>query len=141
MILGDDRGANIYISECEFKYSRFIKGLISYERLPKLESTDTTTVINIAKEFWTRFPEIYTQPPEISISSSQFYNLALGQNIDKLSYGSLNTTIYGIDDDDLQYPYSDHQGSVLNSQGYPGSITFIGNQISGNFAYISAVRA
>ena len=36
MIFSDDRGANIRIEQSTFNHSRFLKGLVVYERLPKM---------------------------------------------------------------------------------------------------------
>ena len=51
----------------------------------------------------------------------------MGLSIDKLSYGSKNTTVYGMSS--INYQYFDNFGTVLNARGFPGSITFKNNLI------------
>lgn len=55
MIFADDRGATINITDSShFLHSRFEKGLIVYEGLPNMHSSDLNTVINLGREFWDR---------------------------------------------------------------------------------------
>jgi len=126
MLFGDDRGVNIRIIRSEFTNSRFCKGLIVYESAPKLDST-STTIISLAKEYWTRYPFEFTTMPEISIQDSSFTNLNMFKTINKLSYGERNGTIYGLDS--VSYPYLDNHGAVLNIQGFPGGISFYNNTV------------
>lgn len=64
----------------------------------------------------------------------------MGMSVEKLSYGEQFTSIYGLEDPDLQYPFFDHHGAVLNSRGFPGSISFNNCTIANNLVYIPYVR-
>jgi hypothetical protein len=66
MIFSDDRGANIKIVRSEFKNSRFCKGLVVYERTPKLQSS-SNKIVSLAKEYWVRYPYEFKALPSISI--------------------------------------------------------------------------
>jgi len=61
MIFSDDRGASIKISSnSKFEHSRFEKGLIVYEGLPNMHSSDRNTVIVLGREFWDRLSSVST---------------------------------------------------------------------------------
>ena len=64
----------------------------------------------------------------------------MGLSIEKLSYEKRDTTIHGLDDPDIKYPYFDNHGAVLNSQGFPGAISFVNCTVMNTLPYIPAVR-
>jgi len=63
-----------------------------------------------------------------------FHNLAIGLSPRKLSYEAKNATIFGMDS--INYPYFDNFGAVLNTRGFPGTITFKSNTIEKNLIHI-----
>ena len=122
MIFSDDRGVNISISDNSyFLHSRFDKGLIVYEGLTNIQSSTTNTVIVLAREFWQRLSTVSTLEKAaavIQVKHTVFHNLAIGLSLDKLSYGSMNSTVQGMDS--IDYQYFDNFGSVLNARKFPG---------------------
>ena len=90
MIFSDDRGATINITDNSyFEHSRFEKGMIVYEGLPNMHSSDLNTVINLGREFWDRPSSVPKTKSKamINVKDSFFDNLAMGLSVDKLSYG------------------------------------------------------
>ena len=141
MVYSDDRGAVIKIIDSTFKHSKFSKGLIVYEALPNIDSSPLTTVIALGREFWDRLPNKDTSPKkfksEISVSNSTFTNVAMGVTVNKLSYKSKITTVHSRD---VEYPYFDNYGAVLNSRGFPGTITFKHSVINQTLIHVPDVR-
>ena len=142
MIFSDDRGATINITHSsKFEHSRFKKGLIVYEGLPNMQSSDTNTVIHLGREFWDRLSSVSTftkQDGMINVKDTVFHNLALGLSVNKLSYQSKNATIYGMPS--INYQYFDNFGAVLNTRGFPGTITFKSNIVEKNLIHVRDVR-
>lgn len=147
MIFGDDRGVRITVVRSNFKHSKFSKGVIVYEALPNIMTQSVTRVIVLAREFWDRLPAETTenaatlkkkQASSILVSDSTFVNVAMGVTVNKLSYGSLNSTVYGASD--VDYLYYDNYGAVLNARGFPGYIAFKRNTISETLIHLPNVK-
>ena len=141
MIFSDDRGVTISIDDSKFRSSRFRKGLLVYEGLGNIQSSTFNTVIVLAREFWARLSSVSTLKKagaEIKVTNSLFENLAVGLSIDKLSYGDKESSIYGLGS--IAYKYFDNFGAVINSRGFPGTISYKKNNIKSNLVYVKDVK-
>ena len=125
---GLDLGISLYITNSNFSFSRFCRGLIYYRKFTP-DISPFSSFINLST-----LQTKKRQPPLIYIFNSNFVMLNSYTNLTALQ--SLTTPHYLQIQAGIRYKIPAHRGIVLNVEDFEGPIELLQNQITHNAQFV-----
>lgn len=141
---GTDRGAVIEIIDSNFYSNSFCKGLINYSKFQSISYQEQPQMLNFTANFAGVAEVAYEEPSQqshISIMGSSFWNTGFHQVIQALQRLNVPLTARSSEPfaQNIAFRKNLHQGLILKTEGFPGTITVKKSLFFQNMAYIQQI--